>query len=1100
MIRPMLFVGCGGSGVRTIRLVRQKIQQYLTFSGYEGPFPRAFQFLAIDVPADEDTSLELREIPGVRYVGLAQPYATYRGENGADSMIMSLGEGSDEFIRWRPNPDGVDVSLIRGAGQQRAVGRVVTSVFNARIEPAIRQAIDECTGHPSELIACAQALGYDVFGTDDLKLPLVILVSSLGGGAGSGMFLDVADMLRMSARASDTWLRESLCGVLYDPSVFEIDGVDADGGIAPNALAAIGETVAGQWKKWLPSRLLTNFTGDLGNYAGLEYTFLIGSSNGVVDFDGPAAVVDATATALAAWVTNSEFSNKTDSFTIGNWAQNPIETRLPLHGGPSTRLPLSSFGFSRLSLGTSLFGAYAAERLTRSAIDALLKDPRGSDEDSRASLEQRAARRVQENGYKLVYDFLDDCKLNEDSPDGRGTGADQVLEAIGDAQALETECAAAARSVLSHVKDVKNLMGQFEGREAFDLKPIPAKMRAVHEQRAIAWARSIQPVVVDEALRVAAIEGLPVVVELLGQVRERLTVAFASQLREEAAKQQRENPWLSRRDRISDVKAKGAAVPKSVRDAMEQIVRGRVRSDVGADLRLICADLLEDLGKSFIEPLRLALRDADSSLRQERASQHYRVLAERAVPGRLRPSRTEVSLTDPSEFADIYQNLLSATAGSTADATRSVTCGQYGAQRSYESAPAEFHPFRLVQPWVSQLEERAPERAVAQPLSLDLRLSVAALRIRADHWLVADRGTPIGQFMHMSIRDWLNDGRIDTAKRKSRGTKLASELSRAFDLAEPLVELNSAWRDRTHSAIGISPREFSLNTISLDETDPGHDEVVRVLKTKLGKSDVSSHLSTGSSKGGDDRTIEIFSILKPLTPSCFESLVHPIVSNWKSTTANAMNGQSNFWRHRRARPLIDAVPLNRIVLETLARGWTTANILGRIDVDDLSGGVTIRAEGGPLRFLNPALSTVTADSRDVFGRLLESALLAEFVAATGNDEHLEALEELLRLGNSQGLQMPDLDYGTLNPDLREYLDTHADGATEVAQLIEDLTYEADDLERAAREYRPQRGWVPPEMWRETAPLQVAALRRLASVIDHHRSRSAGGSTSRRRLV
>ncbi|MFZ9042952.1 MAG: tubulin-like doman-containing protein, partial [Ilumatobacteraceae bacterium] len=1079
---------------------RQKIQQYLTFAGYDGPFPRAFQFLAIDVPADEDTSFELREIPGVRYVGLAQTYATYRGENGADSMLMGLGDASREFERWRPNPDGVDVSLIRGAGQQRAVGRVVTSVFNARIEPAIRQAIDDCTGHPDELVACAQKLGYDVFGTDDLKMPLVILVSSLGGGAGSGMFLDVADMLRMSARASDTWLRESLCGVLYDPSVFEIDGVDADGGIAPNALAAIGELVAGQWKPWAPSRLLTNFTGDLGNYAGLEYSFLIGSSNGVVDFDGPLAVYDATATALAAWVTNAEFANQTDSFTIGNWSQTPIEARLPLHGGPSARLPLSSFGFSRLSLGTSLFGGYAAERLTRSAVDALLQDPRGADEGDRSTPAQQAVRRVAENGYNLVYDFLNDCKLNEDSPDGRGSGADQVLEAVGDFAALDVECSLAVQSMISNVKDVRNMMAQFEGRESYDLKPVPAKMRGLHEQRAVEWAREIQPAVIDAVVGLAAVEGLPVAVEVLAQVEERLGVRFPGQLREEAAKMQRENPWLNRRQLIPEVKTKGATVPPPVRRAMEDIATKRVKTDVAADLRNICAGLLEDMARNFIAPLKLALRDADAVLRQERVSPRYRVLADVSVPTRLRPAKTEVSLTDPSEFAGLYEHLLTETVGSTANAVRDVTCGRFGAQRSQESAPVEFQPFRLEQRWVPELEEHSPERSVAQAARVDLRLSVGAIEDRADHWLAADTGTAIGKFVRMSIRDWVNDQSLDTAKRNARGKLLATQLSRAFDLAQPLVELNEAWRDRTHQAVGVSPFEFRLNKISLSETDPGYEDVVRVLKTKLDKSDVSSNLSTGLVKGSDDRTIEIFSILRPLTPSCFESLVHPIVSNWQSTTANAMNGESNFWRHRRARPLLDAVPLRRDVLETLARGWSTARIIGRLDIGDRTKEVTIHTPTGPRRFLHPSLSGPSGDDRNLFGRILESALLAEFVAATGRSEHLEALEELLRLGNSQGIEMVDLDYTSMNPELAAYLDDQTDPVEHAQQLADDLDENADSLEADARHQAPRSGWGPAEMWRDTASLQVAALRRLATVIRAHRSPASSAASPKRTFI
>jgi hypothetical protein len=1101
MIRPMLFVGCGGSGVRTVRLVRQKIEQYLTFSGYDGPFPRAFQFLAIDVPYAEDTSRELREIRGVRYVGLAQDFATYRGENGADSMLMNLGEAASEFELWRPNPDGVDVSLIRGAGQQRAVGRVVTTVYNAKIQPAIRQAIDECTGHPEELVACAQAMGYDeVRGTEDLKLPLVVLVSSLGGGAGSGMFLDVADMLRMSARASDTWLRESLCGVLYDPSVFEIDGVDADGGIAPNALAAIAEMVAGQWKPWGPSRLLTNFTGDLGNYGGLEYAFLIGSSNGVVDFDGPDAVYDATATALASWVTNSEFANKTDSFTIGNWSQNPIESRLPLHGGATARLPLSSFGFSRLSLGTSLFGAYAAENATRAAIEMLLQDPRGADQGAWATPTQKAVQRVAENGYKLVYDFLDDCGINENSPDGSGTGADQVLQAIGDMSARDDECAQAVVSVVRSVKDIKNVLGQFEGREAFDLTPIPARLRARHEQRAIEWTRALQPKVVEATLNLTVTEGLPVAIEMLSQAADRIGRVFPTQLRAEAEQQESQNPWLARRSHFGDVKSKGQAIPKSIQDTMASIVRGRIIADVGADLRRLCADLLEDLAQNFVAPLRLALADIESVLRDERGGPRYRVLADAAVPTRLRPGRTELSLTDSNEFAGLYDRLLVETSGSTANAVRDITCGRYGAQRSYEAVSDELRPFRIGQPWISKLEERAPQPSVAQKAQIELRLSLRAIERRADHWLAADTGTAVGRFMGMSIRDWVNDPSLNSAQRTGRGKKLATLLSRAFDLAEPLVELNSAWRDRSHKAAGISPRQFSLNIISLDENDPGYDEVVGVLKAKLDKNDVSSHLSTGRLHGNDDRTIEIFSVLQPLTPSCFESLVHPIVGNWRATTANQNFEDSKFWRHRRARPLLDAVPLRRSVLETLARGWSTARILGRLHIDNETQLITLHGPDGTHRFIHPNLSGRAADDRDLFGRVLETALLAEFVAATGHDEHLSALEELLRLGNSQGGKASDLDYQGLNPDLRQHVEEQDDPDAYAEQLAKELAAAADEMESASRERPTRLGWTPAAAWRETASLQIAAMRRISDAVRSDRSRKQPQTTTTRTFV
>jgi hypothetical protein len=72
---------------------------------------------------------------------------------------------------------------------------------------------------------------------------MVIVVSSIAGGSGAGMFIDVAEAVK-SAAGGQPWA-DRIFGVLYAPDVFaEINNMDA---IAPNALAAISETMSGYW-------------------------------------------------------------------------------------------------------------------------------------------------------------------------------------------------------------------------------------------------------------------------------------------------------------------------------------------------------------------------------------------------------------------------------------------------------------------------------------------------------------------------------------------------------------------------------------------------------------------------------------------------------------------------------------------------------------------------------------------------------------------------------------------------------------------------------------------------------------------------------------
>jgi hypothetical protein len=48
MLKPLLIIGLGGSGGKTIRAIKQVLHQNLEASGYSGGIPEAWQFLQID--------------------------------------------------------------------------------------------------------------------------------------------------------------------------------------------------------------------------------------------------------------------------------------------------------------------------------------------------------------------------------------------------------------------------------------------------------------------------------------------------------------------------------------------------------------------------------------------------------------------------------------------------------------------------------------------------------------------------------------------------------------------------------------------------------------------------------------------------------------------------------------------------------------------------------------------------------------------------------------------------------------------------------------------------------------------------------------------
>ena len=54
MLQKFLFIGVGGSGGKTLRVLRHELGIRLREVGYGGPIPQAWQFLHVDVPVKPD--------------------------------------------------------------------------------------------------------------------------------------------------------------------------------------------------------------------------------------------------------------------------------------------------------------------------------------------------------------------------------------------------------------------------------------------------------------------------------------------------------------------------------------------------------------------------------------------------------------------------------------------------------------------------------------------------------------------------------------------------------------------------------------------------------------------------------------------------------------------------------------------------------------------------------------------------------------------------------------------------------------------------------------------------------------------------------------
>ena len=134
MLRPFLLIGVGGSGGKTLRIVRHELQRRLVEHGWEGSFPAGWRFLHIDVPsvADGDDPDLPPQLPRAEYAGLVTTGVNYRN---IDSALAGVGrtEVGDWIAGWRPDATQVMVPVEKGAGQFRVLGRMLTL---ANLRPA----------------------------------------------------------------------------------------------------------------------------------------------------------------------------------------------------------------------------------------------------------------------------------------------------------------------------------------------------------------------------------------------------------------------------------------------------------------------------------------------------------------------------------------------------------------------------------------------------------------------------------------------------------------------------------------------------------------------------------------------------------------------------------------------------------------------------------------------------------------------------------------------------------------------------------------------------------------------------------------------------
>src|ERR1700676_3957642 len=243
-MRRFLIVGCGGSGGATLAYVMDQLRSELHAAGIDRLLS-GWQFVHIDVPSGAEEGADgLANVPGQggTYIGCGPQGSSYAILDAALSQRLAAGRALDTIATWAPrSPEEVSNPISTGAGQYRAIGRMITLSKAAEIRARLQAAGEQL--FRVETISEMSSVRIPGMGQfDPNEPPLTLVVSSMAGGAGASMGRDVGGL-----RALAPGLDPKLMGVfMVTPDIFNSLPESARTGVRANSLAMLGEIVASQ--------------------------------------------------------------------------------------------------------------------------------------------------------------------------------------------------------------------------------------------------------------------------------------------------------------------------------------------------------------------------------------------------------------------------------------------------------------------------------------------------------------------------------------------------------------------------------------------------------------------------------------------------------------------------------------------------------------------------------------------------------------------------------------------------------------------------------------------------------------------------------------
>ena len=1034
-MNPMIIIGCGGSGGKTILGLRRVLELRLRQSGWTKGIPEAWQLLWIDTLEEQDVeALKFGSaLPAEDYVSLSSKKSDYADVHKA---VMRGAHGRLEKHRqmngWVPLPTRINRDVSRGAGQMRALGRMTNIDKMAAVGERIKTALTAIRSSQAELDLLTQHMTNGEVKTAN-QSPYLVVVSSLAGGTGAGIFLDVCDI----AKVVETSFENNVLAVLYSAEIFKGSGAPA--GLEMNTIAAISELM-NSYLRPKDTTALDLFKGSIDVQVGVErrhgpdYPFIIG----LKDLDGTELesaehVYRAVTETLASTLLDKDVSAAFTTDLVGNWQalqmNNASKWKHHNTTGAASEIGLngvvSSFGSARLSLGLELFGEYSAHRMAREAFDFISSDfiSRG-----RQEMNQPEASKTQVlTHYKgrLRGEFLEKVGMSDTTKHFLDLEylVKLLTDLINEKKNEKQWAAGFAKEQLRVALD-----GKISNTYAEEYRTATSKY--VNESRRV-FTTEQPSKVLSVVTHYLATYGLPVARMLVQELRDQLT-AITDNLRNTVLP----DPSFGEREAT----AKLTAVLSSIRDKdkinsgnqqfrllFSEMFRPVLNKEREKIVRSTLLEAYSAFDRQFLANLDKELERLENEFAKESGEHSKHWPTGVSVPKPFKPSPLEFCLIDSITWPDLYRKYLSDTVvgeepgfGITAD----------------DFVRGELGKFALLLD-VSWVE--------TSPAKFKTSLRSRDFLERARTWIHRPN-FPFGDFLHQSLRNYLAD--TDSLQqpipdRIERREKFYEQLSKAIDRAKPLVHVDGRVFFDVHPGAtdersgyvesGTVPIKLVAEKIPLDwseDEDSPYQQARRILLGTPGvlASAVDDYFD--SARSDAEGILFVYRLSGAIHPAAISSLSAPIAAAWaKGFPDEGADDASPGLIDRRARRLRDFVALRPSALDAMCRGWLIGRALGFVNFGD--SGITVDhfdddVFSPPGRFAWPILgdAVLRKDEKRLnhitnqgpgkiiwLGGILESTALAHMLFAT-DDSAANGHEALFILGTQYQDILRELKKGT----------------------------------------------------------------------------------------